>query len=175
MTARGSHDQGLFAQVIHQPYGSFSQLSSFLSSVWLSSSASPSLQSLFSFPPFFSSEKNTWLLFLDDFLHSSLSTLSEAFFPYLPFLISASTWSLLQASDAVPRIIQEKNQTALSACRGGSPAAAECANSAFLFVPFARLALTSGLQSRLKRIRSLSAPHRSECPWDTPAGEQLQN
>lgn len=174
MTDRGFRDQGLFAQVIHQPDGSFLQLSSFLSSVWLSSSASPSLQSLSSFPPFFPVRRTLDKLFLDEFLPSSLPTLSKAFFPYLPFLISASTWSSLQASDAVPRITQ-KNQASLSACRGGSSAAAKCANSAFLSVPFARLTLTSGLQSRLKRIRSLSAPHRSECPWDTPAGEQLQN
>lgn len=74
------------------------------------------------------------------------STLSVAFFPYLSFFICASVWSPVQASNEVPRITQEKKLAPLSACRGGSLAAGECANSTFLSVPFACFALTSGLQ-----------------------------
>lgn len=67
------------------------------------------------------------------------STLSVAFFPYLSFFICASVWSPVQASNEVPRITQEKKLAPLSACRGGSLAAGECANSTFLSVPFCLL------------------------------------
>lgn len=134
------HINGLSAQVVHQPDEAFLQLSSFLSFVLLSSSASPSPQSLFSFPPF----SPMLFFFLNHFLPLSVSTLSEALFPYLLFLISAPISS--PVPDEVPRIAQEQTLPLLSACRGGSLAAGECASDAFLLVPFAWFALTSGLQ-----------------------------
>lgn len=129
------HINGLSAHVVHQPDEAFLQLSSFLSFVLLSSSASPSPQSLFSFPPF----SPMLFFFLNHFLPLSVSTLSEALFPYLLFLISAPISS--PVPDEVPRIAQEQTLPLLSACRGGSLAAGECASGAFLLVPFA-----SGLQ-----------------------------
>lgn len=97
----------------------------------------------FLFSPIFSS---AYELFLDHFLPFSPPPFSVAFFPYLSFFICASVWSPVQASNEVPRITQEKKLAPLSACRGGSLAAGECANSTFLSVPFAWFALTSGLQ-----------------------------
>lgn len=136
----GVHITGLSAQVIHQPDEAFFQLSSFLSCVLSSSSASPSPQSLFFFPPF----SPTLFFFLNHLLPFSVPTLSEALFPYLLFLISASISP--PVPDEVPRIAQKQTLPLLSACRGGSLAAGECASSAFLPVPFAWFALTSGLQ-----------------------------
>lgn len=131
---------GLSAQVVHQPDEAFLQLSWFLSFVLSSSSASPSPQSLFFFPPL----SPVLFFFLNHFLPFSVSTLSEALFPYLLFLISAPISS--PVPDEVPRIAQKQTLPLLSACRGGSLAAGECASSAFLLVPFTWFALTSGLQ-----------------------------
>jgi len=58
-------------------------------------------------------------------------------------------------SNEVPRTAQEKTLALLSACRGGSLAAAECASGAFLPVPFAWFALTSGLQQPAENAQIL--------------------
>lgn len=146
----GGHINGLSAQVIHQPDETFLQLSSFLSFVLSSSSASPCPQSLFFFPPF----SPMLFFFLNHFLPFYVSTLSEALFPYLLLLISASILS--PVPDEVPRIAHKQTLPLLSACRGGSLAAGECASSAFLPVPFAWFALTSELQQPAESNQSLA-------------------
>lgn len=150
----GVHINGLSAQVIHQPDEAFLQLSLFLSCVLSSSSASPSPQSLFFFPPFspmlffflnhflpFSvppSLRLCSLIFFSSFLHQFHPQCQMKFLELLrsrlcPFCLPAEEGAL-----------QLENVQVVHSC----------------LYPLLDLPLHLGSSSQLKAIRSLPRPDK---------------